>query len=244
MNTSKTNYELNAVNLFRSSNTAILSTLSKSTDDYPFGSFVTFVSNSNRELFIYASDIAEHTKNILNDSRACVTISSVNEDGDKQASARLSLMGDLTQVTRQEAQNCQHRFFKFLPESESYSHMHGFNLYRLKILKARWIGGFGEIGWLDTTHWTTPIAQWHSGEESMIKHMNEDHSNIICSVLNGIFDTIDAKAKMLAICIDGYYIRSAESQFFIPFHQPCYSETDVRTALIKQARAYRAFELS
>ena len=100
MNTSNTQYELDAVNLFRSSNTAILSTLSKSTDGYPFGSFVTIVSHSNRELFIYASDIAEHTKNILNDSKACVTLSSVNDQGDKQASSRLSLMGDLIRIAK------------------------------------------------------------------------------------------------------------------------------------------------
>ena len=74
MNSSKAQYELDAVNLFRSSDTAVLSTLSKSSDNYPFGSFVTFASNGNRELIVYASDIAEHTKNVLNDSRACATI--------------------------------------------------------------------------------------------------------------------------------------------------------------------------
>ena len=200
MNTSNTQYELDAVNLFRSSNTAILSTLSKSTDGYPFGSFVTIVSHSNRELFIYASDIAEHTKNILNDSKACVTLSSVNDQGDKQASSRLSLMGDLIRISSEDIQNCQARFFKFLPESEKYSYIHGFHFYRLKILKARWIGGFG------------------------------------------VFSIIDPNAKMLALCTDGYFIASEKAQFFMPFNQPCYHEQDVRVALIKQAKAYRAFE--
>ena len=243
MNTSNTQYELDAVNLFRSSNTAILSTLSKSTDGYPFGSFVTTVSHSNRELFIYASDIAEHTKNILNDSKACVTLSSVNDQGDKQASSRLSLMGDLTKISSEDIQNCQARFFKFLPESEKYSYIHGFHFYRLKILKARWIGGFGQIGWLDTTHWVAPAPDWHNGEKAMIAHMNQDHSNVICSALNGVFNIVDPNAKMLALCIDGYYILSTDAQFFVPFLEPCYSEKNVRTALVKQAKAYRAFEL-
>ena len=243
MNTSNTQYELDAVNLFRSSNTAILSTLSKSTDGYPFGSFVTTVSHSNRELFIYASDIAEHTKNILNDSKACVTLSSVNSQGDKQASSRLSLMGDLTKISSEDIQNCQARFFKFLPESEKYSYIHGFHFYRLKILKARWIGGFGQIGWLDTTHWTAATPDWHDGEETIIQHMNEDHSNVICSGLTGVFGIIDSNAKMFALCTDGYFILSKEAQFFMPFNQPCYHEQDVRAALIKQAKAYRAFEV-
>ena len=243
MNTSNTQYELHAVNLFRSSNTAVLSTLSKSTDGYPFGSFVTFVSHSNRALFIYISDIAEHTKNILSDSRGCVTIFSVNPEGDKQNSARLSLIGNLVKIPSNEVEACQTRFFKLSPESESYSQIHGFHLYKLNILKARWIGGFGQIGWLDTTHWVTPTPEWHNGEKAMIAHMNQDHSNVICSALNGVFNIVDPNAKMLALCIDGYYILSTDAQFFVPFLEPCYSEKNVRTALVKQAKAYRAFEL-
>ena len=244
MNPFNTQYELDAVNLFRSSNAAILSTLSKSTDGYPFGSFVTFISHSNRELLIYVSDIAEHTKNINSDPRGCVTISSVNLNGDKQTSARLSLIGDLIKIPSKEVQSCQARFVKFLPESESYSHIHGFHLYKLKILKARWIGGFGQIGWLDTTHWTASVPEWNNAEEAMIEHMNQDHSNVVCSALNGVFNITDPNAKMLALCVDGYYIVSAETQFFMPFDEPCYSEKSVRAALIRQAKAYRAFEVT
>ena len=76
----KAQYEINAVRLFRSSDTAVLSTISKSSDSYPFGSFVTFSSSTHRELVIYASDIAEHTKNILHDPRACATIFSTATD--------------------------------------------------------------------------------------------------------------------------------------------------------------------
>ena len=76
-----------------------------------------------------------------------------------------------------------------------------------------------------------------------MQHMNEDHSNVICSGLNGVFGIIDSNAKMFALCTDGYFILSKEVQFFMPFNQPCYHEQDVRAALIKQAKAYRAFEV-
>ena len=244
MKDSNAKYEFDAVTLFRSSNTATLSTLSKSTQDYPFGSFVTFSSNSNRNLFIYASDIAEHTKNILNDSRACVTMHSVNDSADKQASARLSLIGDLIRVPDEDTPLCQARFLKFLPDSKKYSRIHGFKFYKLDIIKARWIGGFGDIGWLDTAHWTAAIPKWQKNEASMIEHMNQDHSNVICSALNAKFDHVDPNAQMLALCTDGYYILSAGRQYFIQFDEPCYSEKSVRDALIKQAKSYRAFELS
>ncbi len=244
MKDSRTQYEYDAVTLFRASNTATLSTLSKSTNGYPFGSFVTFSSNSNRDFLIYASDIAEHTKNVINDARSCVTLCSVNHAADKQTSARLSLIGDLIRVPDIELPTCQARFFKFLPDSKKYSRIHGFKFYKLKIIKARWIGGFGDIGWLDTTHWTAEIPKWHKNEISMIEHMNQDHSNVICSALNGKFDVVDPSAQMLALSTDGYYILSADQQYFIQFDEPCYSENSVRNALIKQAKLYRAFELS
>ena len=243
MKDSKADYELNAIALFRSSNTAVLSTLSKSTNDYPFGSFVTFVSNSNRDLFIYASDIAEHTKNILNDARACVTICSISKDDDKQTSARLSLIGDLIRVPAAETDACLSRFFKFLPDSERYSRIHGFNFYKLNILKARWIGGFGQIGWLDIKHWAANVPRWENNEAAMIEHMNQDHSNVICSALNAKFNLAQPNAQMLALCIDGYYILSAGLTYFIPFDQPCYNEKAIRAALVQQAKAYRSFEL-
>ena len=66
MNDKFKTYEANAVNLFRTSSAAILSTVSKKHDGYPFGSFITYVSSRNRNIFLYASDIAEHTKNLKN----------------------------------------------------------------------------------------------------------------------------------------------------------------------------------
>ena len=52
----------------------------------------------NRELIIYASDLAENTKNIWKDSRACATIFSLSTEDDKQASSRLSVIGDFSKI--------------------------------------------------------------------------------------------------------------------------------------------------
>ena len=243
MTNKKAHYEINAVRLFRSSDTAVLSTISKSSDSYPFGSFVTFSSSTHRELVIYASDIAEHTKNILHDSRACATIFSVANNGDKQASARLSLIGDLVKVRADDYKSYESRFIKFLPESEEYSRMHGFNFYKLNIKKARWIGGFGQIGWLDIAGWTTKIPVWKKDELAMIKHMNDDHRNVICSALNANFGIADQSAKMLALCTDGYFVLSKDQRYFVAFEKPCYSSGAVRAALVTHAKAYRSFEL-
>ena len=64
MNKKLQKYDLQAAELFRSSNEAILSTVSKKFDGFPFGSYITYVTGRNRCIYLYASDIAEHTKNL------------------------------------------------------------------------------------------------------------------------------------------------------------------------------------
>ena len=95
MNARLKEYENEAVKLLRSSDNAILSTISKKYSGYPFGSFVTFVSNTDRTIIIYASNLAEHTKNLNNNSKACITLSRDASGNDKQDSARLTLIGNL-----------------------------------------------------------------------------------------------------------------------------------------------------
>ena len=55
----------NASRLYRNRLHGILSTVSKVHDDYPFGSFVTYVSSRSRTAYLYLSDLAEHTETCI-----------------------------------------------------------------------------------------------------------------------------------------------------------------------------------
>jgi len=236
-------YELDAVHLYRTTNAAILSTMSNKYEGYPFGSFITYVSDRNRTLFMYTSDIAQHTKNLKSNPKACVTLFKLDTDYDKQNSSRLTLMGDLKTVSNEELDDCQDRFIKFLPESKKYSSMHDFKFYKLVISRVRWIGGFGDIAWLNPKNWNDEKPKWSKNETMMIDHMNEDHSNVIQSALNAQYGIKDKKAQMIALTIDGYYISSKENIYFINFDKPVYKALDYRKILVKQAKEYRSYEL-
>ena len=67
-------YENDAINLYRSTDTGILSTLSKKHNDYPFGSFVTYVTAGSRTAYLYLSDLAEHTKNLRHKSKLFICL--------------------------------------------------------------------------------------------------------------------------------------------------------------------------
>ena len=192
-------YELHAAKLLREANEGVLSTISKKFDGYPFGSFTTFTTDRDRSIIIYASDLAQHTKNLKNDSKASLTIYNLNKKGDQQDSQRLTLLGDLKLADNQD--DCKKRFSLFLPHSVNYHKMHDFSFYKLEINQARWIGGFGQIAWLKTANWIKHSPKWLEREDSIIDHMNEDHSNSIVSTLNAQLDIKDPEAKMVALNI-------------------------------------------
>ena len=237
-----TRYDAEAAFLFRSESTGILSTVSKKVKGYPFGSLVTYVSGKSRVVFFYASDLAEHTKNFLHNSKASLTVTEVKAKPDQQNSQRLTLLGDINRLARSDLSECTTRFSKFFPESQQYHFMHDFNFYRLDVKEARWIGGFGEIAWLDRKNWGTPELDWSSAEADMINHMNDDHSNVIYSSLFAQHGVRDRNAKMICISIDGFYTESQGELYFISFTEPCYSAKQIRGMLISQANAYRQYE--
>ena len=236
-------YELEAVNLYRSTNAAILSTMSKKYEGYPFGSFITYVSDKNRTLLMYTSDIAQHTKNLKTNSKACVTLFKLDTEYDKQNSSRLTLMGDLKDVPVDDLEECQERFIKFLPESKKYSSMHDFKFYKLEISRIRWIGGFGDIAWLNPKNWQDDLPRWAKNEKMMIDHMNDDHANVLQSALHAQHGIKDKNVSMIALTIDGYYVKSKENLYFISFDAPVFKPIDYRKVLVKQAKDYRSFEL-
>lgn len=234
-------YEKNAAALLRESNEGVLSTMSKKFEGYPFGSFTTFTTDRNRSVIIYASGLAQHTKNLLHNSKASLTIYNLKESGDQQDSQRLTLLGDL--VIADDQDDCRKRFSLFLPHSVNYHKMHDFSFYKLLINQARWIGGFGQIAWLKPTQWKDDKPQWLEREDSIITHMNDDHSNSIISTLNAQFGIKDLKAKMVAINTDGYYIKTSNKLVFIKFDKCCTNLKDFKDELVKQAHENREYEL-
>jgi len=243
MNIKQKQYEKEAVSLLRNASEGVLSTISVRNEGYPFGSFVTFVSDLDRSILIYASNIAQHTINLKENSKSCLTLFKIDDDFDKQNSSRMTLLGDLKSLPDEETDEVKRRFENFLPESKKYAAMHDFNFYRLHITQVRWIGGFGKIAWLDAKKWQYYKPKWANNESSIIQHMNEDHAGSISSALNAQYSMKDKEAKMFSLSIDGYYIKSKGEIYFISFEEICDNAKEYKDMLIKQANNYRDYEL-
>ncbi len=239
MNIKLEDLENDAVSLYRENDNGILSTISKKYDDYPFGSFVTYVSGRSRTVYLYLSDLADHTKNLKHTPKACLTINTLNTSGDKQNSARLTLVGDLVPINKTEFESCKNRFYQILPESKNYAKMHDFNFYKIQIKNIRWIGGFGKIAWLNNENWLDELPKWSKSEDSIINHMNDDHSDTIVSAVKAQHGVEDKTSKMILLTIDGYYAKTVSGVFFIKFPSICKSSKEYKDALVSLAKLYK-----
>lgn len=131
----------------------ILSTYSVAVEGFPFGSVTPYSLTDHFNPLIFISNIAQHTKNILNDNRVSLIILENIQDGtqDPQKNGRASILGRATPLepTGEENEAKYQRYFQRFPESKGYQDTHGFQLYEIEPVRIRYIGGFGKIFWLE-----------------------------------------------------------------------------------------------
>ncbi len=236
----------NARFLLRRSAVGVLSTHSKACEGYPFGSVSTYMSTHEGDVIFYVSDLAQHTKNLKNNAKMCLTVFSADDSNerhsdDPNAEARLSLLGHAEKVVN-ESENAAiaERFFRLYPESKKYQSAHDFAFYKMHTERVRFIGGFGDIHWINETDWRLDSPNWSTKETGMVQHMNDDHLDAMQAICTH-FGGVEANhIEMLSINPDGALYKCDDKRpLFVPFEQAVLDSTDVRKALVMQTQTAR-----
>ena len=135
--------------LLQKERNAVLCTISKKIEGWPFGSISPYTATSTGEPIILISEIAEHTRNLRADARVSLIVQDSNAIKDPQAGARATLIGYAMPVPEPYLEDASRRYLQLFPNSASFFDAHDFTLFQIKVSKVRFIGGFGEIYWLD-----------------------------------------------------------------------------------------------
>ncbi len=131
--------------LLRRSRSGALGSVSLAMPGFPFVSLLPYVlDEACRPLFLL-SGLAEHTKNLLADPRASLLVA--EGQGGVLEQVRLTLLGTVERVELDVPERV--RFLRYCPESEKFLALGDFAFFRMAPLKARFIGGFGRMGWMD-----------------------------------------------------------------------------------------------
>ncbi|WP_018299767.1 HugZ family protein [Fangia hongkongensis] len=217
----------------------VLATHSKAMPGYPFGSLVQYMIANDGGLLLYISKLAQHTRNVLEDTRVSLTV--VEDSIDVQQAGRVTLLGQLTPVKDENA--LLNQYFRFFPESQHYQdNMHDFHLYRLDIEKVRFIGGFGDINWVSRENFCVESSFKCQEKLESIKHMNDSHQDALigyCKLFNIHFSQGN-QIEMVDFDHEGMWLSVEHRKHYISFGQAIYNTAMLRAVLVALAKKARA----
>ncbi len=197
-----------AKQFLRSTRSGVLSSFSAKFDGYPFGSVMPFVLGHDCQPIVLISTIAEHTKNIIANPKVSLLVFAGAED--LHANGRLTLIGEAEQIEKNDA-DLMARYCRYFPESTGYLAMHDFQFYRINIAQARYIAGFGKMGWMpgeeivNINQQSNEIAQLETG---MIEHMNIDHVESILLYCQHFHGVTPSRVTLIGVDCDGFDVEA------------------------------------
>ncbi len=231
------NLSLEAQQFLFSTHKGILSTHSAKFEGYPFGSVAPFVLNHQGMPTILISSIAEHTKNIIQNAHVSLVV--FENENDLQANARLTLLAKAEQTDKQN-DLMRARYLRYIPQAAQYFDMHDFSFYTLYITQARYIAGFGKMGWVEGEAMQIPSNPLFVEEPSILAHMNADHRENLKTYCQHFHNVKTDTAEMIGIDSLGFDVRSdADVILRFNFDAPISDAQEARTALVAMAKACR-----
>ncbi len=226
---------------------ATLSTLARQPEGYPFGSIVRYVTEESGAPWLLISAMAEHTSNAKADPRASLLVSATSPAGtDPLASARATLIGTMLECTP--TAQLRKEFLRRNPGAQMYVDYPDFSWWRLEPISIRYVGGFGQMSWVDAEEFSVatpdPIAP-HT--DAICSHMNMDHSETHRLLLNYTLGRTDVLSATMSgvdrlgcdfetVCSGGRY------PLRLPFVESANSTEEVRAALVAMISVARSAE--
>ena len=205
---------------------------------------------------ILISSIAEHTKNIIANPKVSLLVfesGNLKSAENLQANARLTLIGEAEKLEKDDA-DLMTRYGRYLPESAGYFAMHDFSFYRINIYQARYIAGFGKMGWVTGSEISGDALikknnQLSTIETSMIEHMNADHADSLLAYCKHFHGVAPSGATLIGVDADGFDIKAAfetasNNEFKIlrfNFDTPISDANSARMAFVALSKATRVW---
>jgi putative heme iron utilization protein len=227
--------------------TATLCTVARKPEGHPYGSFVTYATDGPTPVFLI-SHLAEHTRNLIGDERCSLLVAEPGE-GNPLARGRVTLVGRCEQLTGTEAESARSAYLKAHPSAEFYIDFRDFSLWGLRVESARYIGGFGNMSWVDRDGWSDgepdPLV---SVRDRIVEHMNEDHQDAMDAMCRAFTKATDfSGVKMTAVDRYGFEMSvempDGSRPIRLAFDNAAVDATQARIELVtltKRARAHLA----
>src|SRR5512142_1450156 len=133
--------------LLRSERAAVLATTLASAGQ-PFASLVPFALSREGEPLLLLSDLAQHTRNLAADPRACLFVHDAAAAAkDPRTAARAAILGRVKRVAPGDEQDARERYLARHPSARGLMNL-DFAPYVLAVEEAQIVAGFAAAGWV------------------------------------------------------------------------------------------------
>ncbi len=227
--------------LLAAADDAVLATIDS--EDYPYASVVEYIPTDDGDIVLFLSDLASHTQNAKSNDRASVVISESATIGQVLALGRVSCQGRIAVVDDRELY--RDAYLERHPQASGYIDFSDFNFYRLEVERARYIGGFGRMSWIERDEWTTAeVDPLVGGAADVIEHMNDDHAHNILDYVHAFTDRDWAEsATMIRLDRLGFDVRAENDErseeIRMTFRSPRETHESIHSVMVHLARDAR-----
>merc|ERR1719478_1438467 len=219
----------------------VLSTNSSMDDGFPAGAIVGFATEESGDLVFSFSGMSSHTKDLIKDGRACMTITSREFEG--AADGRGSIVGEMKRVKNEEKEAVTAVYQKRHPGA-FWVGFGDFTWFRLTNIKSiRYVGGFARAGGVSPEEYAAakpdPIAAFAG---PVCGHLNDDHSDstrVLVQHFVGV--EVDEKPRLVGLDRFGMWAKCRRKgqtvKVRLAFPEPATSRGDVKKFIVEMSKA-------
>jgi putative heme iron utilization protein len=140
--------------LLRAQEAGVLCTQSARRPGFPSASLVPYALSAAGEPLLALSRIAQHTRNLEADPRACLFVFDGEAAAkDPRTAPRLAVFGEISPLTGEAEAAARADYLARHPSARGLLEL-DFRLHRLAVEEAQWVGGFAAAGWIGAAELT------------------------------------------------------------------------------------------
>ena len=145
-----------------------------------------------------------------------------------QARGRVTCIGDARALDAEDPDvaDVSERYFRYFPSARQYEQTHSFQFFRLDLVRVRFIGGFGQIFWVQPGEFLAANPFAAAQESRIIQHMNDDNRDALMHYTGG------KTAVMVGIDAEGFDVVQSGNRVRFDFDAPISTTEEARQALI------------
>lgn len=192
--------------------------LATSLEGRPYVSLVTVAFDHDLSPILLLSRLADHTRNLLADSRAALLLDGTEGHANPQTGPRVTLTGVLAEC---DDPRLRGRFLARHPGAALYAGFGDFAIWRMTLERGHFVGGFGRAVWFDAPLVPPDQAEaLGAAETAALAEAERDHPDLAARLAARAGAAADSGWRLVGIDPDGCEIEAAGEVLRLAFDRP------------------------